>query len=459
MSDDPRKSSESEEIFPDEMPEGEEAPEERRFVTGRAGRMAKLGSLSGKVSASYIGTKVKGVFSSKEARDEDMKRSNLANIRRVVDTLGEMKGAVMKVGQMLSLQADLLPPELADILADLQKQAPPVKFKMIESRLREEWGTDYKRILKTIDRRPIASASIGQVHKAMLSDGRKVVIKIRYPGVAEAVHSDLDNLRSIAATLGRAVSNTDFVPLFEEVRERLAEELDYTHEMKNLQLFARAYADRPDIVVPEPIEEYCTSGLLVMTREEGDDGPILLQPEIAQERRNRLAAMWVDLLFDQFFNKRMLHADPNLGNFAFRGDDTIVMYDFGCVKIFSEEFVEAARHALKVSLELDAQTTVEAIEKLGLIYLGKKELPREMVEGYSRLILDPVLASQPYTIGSKPLHEGIQQLVMKYYKETMNFQPPRDIIFVNRTVAGMYGTLNRWKAEIPAREILDRYLS
>ncbi len=438
--------------------EHSEESEEKHFVTGRAGRMAKLGGLSGKVSASYLGTKVKGVFSNKEKRDEDMKRSNLANIRRVVETLGEMKGAVMKVGQMLSLQADLLPPELADILADLQKQAPPVKFKLIQSRLREEWGTDYRRILKTIDRRPIASASIGQVHKAMLADGRKVVIKIRYPGVAEAVDSDMNNLRSIAATLGRAVSNTDFVPLFEEVRERLAEELDYLHEMRNLQLYSKAYADRPDVVIPEPIEEFCTSGLLVMTREEGDDGPILLQPEISQERRNRLATMWVELLFDQFFNKRMLHADPNLGNFAFRGDDTIVMYDFGCVKTFPEEFVENARNALRVSLTLDTKAIIEAVETLGLVYLGKNELPEEMVEGYSRLILDPVLAPQPYTIGATPLHEGIQKLVRKYYKETMNFQPPRDILFVNRTVAGMYGTLNRWKACIDTREILERYI-
>ena len=177
-------------------------PKSRRFHSSRAGRFFKISTLTGKVSTSYLGQKIKKIFVSKEKSEESLARAHLRNAHRGAKTMGQLKGAVMKVGQMMSLYADILPKEFTDVLSTLQKQAPPVHFRVIQRQIETELERPLDEIFESLDEKPFASASIGQVHRGMLKDGREVSIKVQYPGVDRTVDSDIKNLRTLIRSLG-----------------------------------------------------------------------------------------------------------------------------------------------------------------------------------------------------------------------------------------------------------------
>ena len=232
------------------------------YSKGRLSRFLKLGGLTTKVGASYLGQKIKGAFVSGETKQGSMVRANIRNAARIARTLGELKGSVMKVGQMLSLQADVLPREMTEILSRLQKDAPPVSFDLISKQLELELEQPLEQAFAELDPQPYASASIGQVHRARLHDGREAVVKVQYPDVDRMVDSDLRNVRTLFKVVAQVkLGNMDGV--FEEVRARMTEEVDYCNERCNLELFGELFEDDPRVIVPVPVHELTTRRVLM----------------------------------------------------------------------------------------------------------------------------------------------------------------------------------------------------
>jgi predicted unusual protein kinase regulating ubiquinone biosynthesis (AarF/ABC1/UbiB family) len=219
------------------------------LITSSTRRFLKLGGLAGRVGASVAGDQVLNLVRSAPAKHIRQTENLVRNATRIVETLGEMKGAAMKVGQMLSLHEGLLPPEVAAVLTALQKEAPRVPPEVMEFEIRGALP-NFDDLFNSLDFEAFAAASIGQVHRGTLRDGRDVAVKIQYPLIDEIVKADLKNLKRLFQSLFALVFEIDFEPFWHELRDRLLEELDYTHEAANIERMTELHSEVPDIVIP-----------------------------------------------------------------------------------------------------------------------------------------------------------------------------------------------------------------
>jgi predicted unusual protein kinase regulating ubiquinone biosynthesis (AarF/ABC1/UbiB family) len=388
-----------------------------------------------------------------------MAEAHARNALRVARTLGELKGAAMKVGQMLSLQDDLLPEPMREALRSLQRSAPPVGFEQLRPILEAELGPRCVRIA-AVEGHSIASASIGQVHRARLTDGQRVVIKIQYPEVKRMVAADLRNIRLLARSLGAVTpAKTDLSQLAQEVEGRLSEELDYRIEADNMKELGGLLRSDERILVPRPLEELCSERVLVSEYLPGISSDEVVSDRYPQSLRDRIGQTLVEGLTRQVFEFRLLHADPNLANFAFTDSGQIIVYDFGCVKRFTEPFSEALRQ-----LSLDGwrgryDRIVEDLARLGHVDRGKHPLPLEVHQEYADVLFADWRAPGLYDFGSSPLRERLIALDRTHWHKVFDFDVSPHFVFLGRTVGGTFGNLKRLQARVPMYEILKRYVA
>ncbi len=430
----------------------------KKYPTSRSARFTKLGALSAKVGSSYFGHAVRGAVQTAEGKAKSLLKTNTTNAVRVARTFGELKGAVMKVGQMLSLQEDLLPPEMREVLRGLQNQAPPVPFSNLLPVLRAELGDRLDRLVE-ISESAHASASIGQVHRATLDTGEQVVIKIQYPGVEEMVESDLRNIRAFAKSLRWVTPlKVDLGKFLNEVRSKLIEELDYRIEARNMQRFRGIFRDDPRFIIPRPVEDLCTRRVLTSEFQPGISADELCSPSVAQARRDEVGTKLFDAVWTQFFQHHILQADPNFANFAFTDDGRIVMYDFGCVKEFSAGFVTGFRALARDALDARYEQLEADLARLGYIDLGRERLSESVYRDYADAICGGWRRPGAYDFGATTIREQIIHLNQQHWTKVFDYDAPAEAIFLERTLGGMFGNLVKLRARVPMHELLGKHL-
>lgn len=376
----------------------------------------------------------------------------------IAATLGDMKGAVMKVGQIVSQYRDLLPPELVNALTRLQNDAPAQPFSALLPRLHEVFGPDLSRHFSHIDPEPLASASLAQVHRARTTAGREVVLKVQYPGVDAAVAADLKQLR-MALKLARVlpVKNEILDALFREIAQSLEAELDYRIEAEAINRFRHYHADTPDIVIPEVLPELSRRRVLTLSFEPGD-GLGQLDERYDPALRNRIAATLFKALGRQLYQFGEIHCDPHPGNFAARLDGSLVIYDFGCIKKVS---AEVSRHYGEITrAALNGDTAgVEA----GLIALGARQiehtpsLPSSFYAPWLALAQDS-FSDDIIDFARFPLAERVITLSRAALPQWRAFQPVPETVMVNRALGGHYWNLRQLGAQLALRPLLHTVL-
>ena len=315
---------------------------------------------------------------------------------QIAETLGHMKGALMKVGQMASYLDQGLPDHVRTVLAQLQQNAPPMSAELAAGVIEAELGARPERIFAEWDPVPIASASIGQVHRAMTHDGRAVAVKVQYPGIAEAIAADLDNAGLLFAGLGQLFPGLEHRTIVAELRERLIEELDYEHEARNQDLFRQRYLGHPYIHVPEVFPQL--SGATVLTTELADGVHWDEVLTWSQEEKNLAAETLYRFAFGSLFGLAAFNGDPHPGNYLFRPGGQVTFLDFGLVKRFTpgelEDFGEMIKHIVIDPVPSRFRATVE---RLGLLPEGLEVTDDEVFE-YLRHFYDFVEEDGIYTI-------------------------------------------------------------
>ena len=277
-----------------------------------------------------------------DASRERASRQQLKSAESLVKVLGNMRGAAMKVGQTLSavdlgLVPDEIRPQFQEILAALQQDAKPVPFKSIRKVIEDDMGEKLSATFAEFDEQPIAAASIGQVHRAKLDDGRVVAVKVQYPGIAEAIHADMQNLRLALKLLNVIAPGIDTGPIAEEIRERIFQELDYELEAANQHAMSRTYRGHPFIDVPDVVTELCRARVLVS---EFVDGKRFAEVrEWPQLERNRLGEILIRFYINGPLRHRLLNGDPHPGNSLFFDDGRVAFIDFGFFKRLSDDEV------------------------------------------------------------------------------------------------------------------------
>ena len=383
--------------------------------------------------------------------------------------LGEMKGAAMKLGQLLSFVDLDLPPEVRsayhEALASLRDQAPAFDADAIAEVITEEYGAPPEAVFASFDPEPLAAASIGQVHVGKLDDGREVVIKVQDPGVAEAVRADLDNA-SAFAPLGRLVAqNQEIEPLLDELRERIDDELDYEREAQYQRAFATRYAGHPFIRVPDIVGELCRPRVLVSERVHGQRFSAFLAEADATERQ-RVGEIIFRYAFGSIGRFRLFNGDPHPGNYLIERDQAadgglrVAFLDYGSVKMFTRERYASMRSIEEAMATGDRDTAILALREAGFLPRNI-EVDEDRVFEWFQLYTRPVVAEQPFTFTSEFAAEVIRSTTDPrdpFSNVLRQLNLPPDYLLLNRIQWGLNSVLGQLRAAGDWRAIRDEYI-
>jgi predicted unusual protein kinase regulating ubiquinone biosynthesis (AarF/ABC1/UbiB family) len=421
-------------------------------------RFLKLAGMTATLAGRYAGHVIANGFRNAEARDMARGKLDAQAGEHLAQTLGELKGAVMKLGQLASQAADVLPREIAEPLKQLQKQAPPMSFHVIRRQIEKELGKPIAELFRELDHKPYAAASIGQVHRGVLHDGREVVVKVQYPGVAASCDTDLKQLK-LALRMGRVVRVDREVldDLFEEIRARIHEELDYEQEARNMADFRAFYDGDAKIVIPAVVPSHSTARILTMELERGDSLD-QLGDVFDQDLRNTLALRLFHFMTRSLFEMRAVHADPNPGNFAFRPDGTLVVYDFGCIKRLDDDSIAAYRSTVTAALAEDWAGVDTGLFRLGARVPGSAPVDGTFYAQWRRIIMRPFISDVPYDFATSTMHQEVMAKSPEVLKRLDQFQPAVKTAYVDRMVGGHYWTMVRLKAHVALAPLLRQYL-
>jgi predicted unusual protein kinase regulating ubiquinone biosynthesis (AarF/ABC1/UbiB family) len=345
--------------------------DDSKIPKGRLRRSAKLGSVVGMQGARYAGTKATNVGRSEEEGKGRLEQRHLETAMKMVGALGQMKGAAMKLGQFASfIDTEFIPEEYREIyqeqLGKLRTDAPAMPWEKVEKVLEEEYeGEPVSELFAEFEREAFAAASIGQVHRAELLDGRRVAVKIQYPGIAEALDADLRNAGMLVRLARALAPGLDAKAIAHEIRERVMEELDYEYEAQNQRSFSRAYRDHPFIYVPEVITRLSRRRVLVTELVEGRGFEEI--KELPHEERSRFGEIVFRGSFGSIYHLQHFNADPHPGNYILMPDGRVAFIDFGMTKKLDQEQIVLEQRAFDAASRDDPDAFRAALHDLGFV--------------------------------------------------------------------------------------------
>ena len=374
---------------------------------------------------------------------------------QAAELLGSMKGLAMKMGQIASFVDVDLPEEVREAyqteLSSLRAQSEPVDVTIIEGVIEEQYGTPVEDVFAEWDPDPVASASIGQVHRARLPDGSDVAVKVQYPGIAEAIESDLDNAELLAPLIKVVSPNLKVKPLMLELRDRMSDELDYQREAQYQQAFFDRYDGHPFVRVPRVHLDWCRPRVLVGEFVEGDAFEDML--EVAdEETKQRYAEAIYRFSFGSLHRFRLFNGDPHPGNYLFPGDGSVVFLDFGAVKTFSSDTRAMIRRQLAPLWNSDAQGLLDVFDEAGFLPGAKPDANRLL--DWFKAFNAPILDYEPFTYTQEFARSVIAMTSdprAGYMDMIRRLNLPPDYLVLNRiqwginSIMAMLGARNTWR--------------
>ncbi len=419
--------------------------------SSRLSRAARMGGLTAQMLAAMAGGATRDLASGRRPNPRDLLLTP-ANARRLTAELSRMRGAAMKMGQLLSMESgDFLPPELAQILSGLRADAhhmPPSQLKQV---LIAQYGKDFLKRFKRFDVHPIASASIGQVHRATTLDGGEIALKIQYPGIRAAIDADIANLGSLIRLSGLVPKEIDLKPLLEEARQQLHEEADYAREAAQLTEFAQRLEGHADFAVPKPHADYSTGDILAMDFMPGR--PIETLANADQTITDTALTALFQLFLTELFDWRHVQTDPNFANYLFDPDTCrIVLLDFGAARKFSKDTSDQFQALLRPGDPSAALTDLGYLRPQTPV--GQKETVLEMAA-----LLQPALSAEIFDFGDTRLLEQLRRIGQHLGIDQGYAEVPRiEALFIQRKLAGLVLLATRLGAQVPMRRLLAPYL-
>jgi predicted unusual protein kinase regulating ubiquinone biosynthesis (AarF/ABC1/UbiB family) len=425
-------------------------------AAGRKARNAAVAGVGAKTGGAYAVHRARRAFASVERRAELDQAFELKTAESITEALGNMKGAMMKLGQMASYLDQGMPEHVREALAELQANAPPMSAALAAQVVERELGAPPGEVFEEWDETPIASASIGQVHRAITRDGRAVAVKVQYPGVADAIRTDLDNAGLLFGAMGMMFPGLEPGPLVAELRERLVEELDYRLEADNQQLFADYYRDHPFIHVPDVVAELSTGTVLTTELAEGVRFEVMETWD--QAERDLAAEAIFRFVFVSLYRLHAFNGDPHPGNYLFQPGGRVTFLDFGLVKRFSGEEIQVLESMIQAMvLDRDIARYRAILERIGMLRAGLEFTDAE-VEGYFGHFYDFVLRDEVATITP----EYASETVRRFFDTSGSYAPimkaanvPPSFVIIQRINLGLYAIFGQIRATANWRRISE----
>ncbi len=410
---------------------------------GEIRRMARTSGAVGGIAARVAGERFLGIKTDKTAHAADLQA-----------ILGGLKGPLMKVAQFLSTIPNALPEEYAQQLASLQANAPPMGWAFVRRRMGTELGPAWESRFAEFGREASAAASLGQVHRATLHDGSRVACKLQYPDMTSVVDADLRQLRlamSLYARMDGAIQHED---IYDELAERLREELDYRREAAQMRLYGLMLRDTPNVRVPTPVDDLTTGRLLTMTWLDGRSIITRLSENPSQEERNAYARALFSAWYVPLYKYGVIHGDPHLGNYQVRPDDPhseggINLLDYGAIRVFPPKFITGTLMLYEAVRDEDAEKAHHAFELWG--FRGLTNDLMDVLLRWARFLYEPLLQDRV-----RPIQETedpafgrkVAEEVHAGLKRTGGVRPPREFVLMDRAAVGLGSVFLRLRAEL-----------
>lgn len=431
----------------------------KKFADTPARRFLKLGTMGAKVAGKYTGSKLRQVFASDEDKEQVQSQLYSEIGEQVMQTLGELKGAAMKVGQIASQLQQVLPPEFTRQIAKLQQQSPPMPYEVIQKQIRTELGFLPEQLFARFDAEPFAAASIGQVHRAQTHDGREVILKVQYPGVYQSCRSDLVHLKRLFMLSGlmkveKAVMDT----LFADIEANLMAELDYQKEADNLKEFRAFHKDDAFVIVPEVIDDYSRERVLCLAYEPGDSLTQLREKGYSQQQINTAAVNLISAMLQELLYKLRVHCDPHPGNFAFRPDGSVIIYDYGAVIDVQDQVIDRYIELAQAALNHQFERIDDLLLELGVRNPAADALPVDLYRQWYNDFILPALEEVRPAMVMQRIQPAIKKHMMDAIALRGAFQPSTATLFINRVLGGHFLNLVQMDIDVDIKPVLLSHL-
>lgn len=421
----------------------------------RAARLTRLGSMTAGVAGNMALGGMAQLTRGKRPTMRDLLLTP-TNIGRITNELAKMRGAAMKIGQLMSMDTgDVLPPELAQVMGRLREDAhimPPAQLKQV---LNAEWPKGWLGQFKTFNVHPIAAASIGQVHRAQTKDGRDLAIKVQYPGVAQSINSDVANVGALMKMSGLMPKGFDAAPYLDAAKEQLHEETDYAREGACLAQFGDLLADDSRFNLPMLQPDWTTENILAMSYVEGI--PIEETQSLNQDTRNQIASDLIDLLMRELFSFGVMQTDPNFANYRYDiADGEIVLLDFGATRSIDAKIADQYRTLIRAGLASDRGALRNTALDIGFFDDASAAHHQDIIVDMMSLVFDTL--DDPYDFNDPKLTQEMQRLGMILGDE--GFVPPPlpiDVLYLQRKFGGMFLLAARLHAQVNVRAHLTQW--
>ncbi len=425
---------------------------------GRLSRFVRFSGMAANVAGGMFFDGVQQLASGKRPSLSDLIMTP-ANALKVTHQLANMRGAAMKIGQMISMDSgDFLPKELADILAKLRSDARHMPRHQLDKVLNAQWGQGWQARLAEFNYRPIAAASIGQVHLARTHEGDLLAIKVQYPGVKESIDSDINNAASLLKMTGLLPAKLNIKPLLEEGRRQLHEEADYSREAKYMQRFAALLSNDPNFEVPRYYPDFSTDKILAMSYIESD--PIEAMMEAPQDARDRASLLLIELLLKELFVFGVMQTDPNFANYRYNtATGQLVLLDFGASRDISKKMASSYRKLMKAVLSGESKASFKVATDMGFI---APDMPAhyqadilEMID----MVMEPMRYEGPFDFGDNQIAKQIREKGMDLAGDRDLWHlPPAETVFIQRKFGGVYMLASRMQAKVDVRTLMQKYM-
>lgn len=430
---------------------------EAKVPTSRLSRLSKMGGLASRLAGNVL---LEGAKQFSQGKSPSMQQLMMTpkNIGHVADKLSQLRGAAMKVGQMLSMDAgDLVPPELAEILAKLRSDAKAMPHKQLTQLLVEHWGSDWIAPFAQFELRPFAAASIGQVHLAYLDTGEKLAIKIQYPGIRDSIDSDIDNVASLLKVSRLIPANVKLDTLLAEAKVQLHNEADYHFEAEQVALYQQQLGNNPHFIMPKVYPKLSNNSILCMQFVEGV--AIESLTESSQAVRDQIATLLMELCFKELFKFKLLQSDPNFANFQYQADtQKIVLFDFGATRTISDTLSQGYLQLMQGAIVDDKQQMTQAAQQIGFFQDAIDPQQKQLIIDIFYQACEPLRFDGEYDFAQSSLAKRITQAGKAMSTQQDEWHtPPTDAIFIHRKLAGMYLLAAKLKAKVNVAKLFSVY--
>ena len=426
----------------------------RKVPSARLSRLASFGQLAGGIAGGMLAEGARRLAAGERPQLSDMLLTP-GNALRLTEQLSRLRGAAMKLGQMISLDAgDLLPAELTAILARLRDSAHYMPPSQLSQVLIGEWGKDWRRRFARFEATPIAAASIGQVHRAILPDGRVVAIKVQYPGVAASIDADVDNVATLLRLSTLLPDSLDIAPLLAEAKQQLREEADYIREAEQMRRYGALLAGNPAFVVPTPVEELSGERVLVMDFIPG--APIDTLEAADQATRDAAMGALLGLVLRELFEFGFMQTDPNFANYRWQADTgRVVLLDFGAARAVPEATTAAYRRLMQAGLAEDPAALKAALLEVGFVSPVTLERHAPALDAMIAVLMEHLGQPGLFDFADRSFVEEVRRSAETIAADRAAWHiPPAETLFVQRKVSGTALLAVRMAARLPLRDMV-----